>query len=51
MLEKVIHKISEFYLKNVQNPRMIADQRISDILLDCFVFYLLKIYEKAMLKG
>jgi hypothetical protein len=28
MLEKVIHKISKFYLKNVQNPKMIADQRI-----------------------
>jgi hypothetical protein len=28
MLEKVIHKISEFYLKNVQDPRMIVDQRI-----------------------
>jgi chromatin remodeling complex protein RSC6 len=28
MLEKVIHRISEFYLKNVQIPRMIADQRI-----------------------
>jgi hypothetical protein len=27
MLEKVIHRISEFYLKNMQNPRMIADQR------------------------
>jgi hypothetical protein len=24
MLEKVIHQISEFYLKNVQNPKMVA---------------------------
>jgi hypothetical protein len=37
MLEKVIHRISEFYLNNVQNPKMIADQRILDILLDLIV--------------
>jgi hypothetical protein len=37
MPEKVIHGISEIYVKNVQNPKMIIDQRNWDILFDLIV--------------
>jgi len=36
-LERVIQGISEFYLKILQNSRIIVDQRVSNIALDLTV--------------